>query len=70
VVVFPRQPQERFDPGAEGFNAAVCEVSGLVVAFSPEAFVSLVEKRVQTALTARVGLAADDLASLCRVIKE
>jgi len=70
VIVFPRQPQECFDPRLEGFNAAVCEVSGLLVAFSPEAYANLNHGSVSSALAARVGLPAAELDRLCLAYKD
>lgn len=70
VIVFPRQPQECFDPYVEGFNAAVCEVSGLLVAFSPEAYANLNQDSVSSALAARAGLPAAELDRLCLAYEE
>lgn len=38
--VVPRQPQERFDVAAAGFNAAVCEVCGFLFMQSSEAYLA------------------------------
>lgn len=70
VIVFPRQPQECFDPHVEGFNAAVCEVSGLLVAFSSDAYEKLNESSVTSSLGARVGLPDTELDRICLIYQE
>lgn len=50
VIVAPRRPQHAFDIQSAGFNAAVCEVFGLVIAHSQERFESVSESLVVNAL--------------------
>ena len=77
LIVFPRQAQHlsSFDPQAQGFNAAVCECSGLLVAFEPSGFgggedgALLTDARVSTALQEGVGLGAEEVERLAATLR-
>jgi GDP-D-glucose phosphorylase len=64
IIVMPRQPQERFDPALIGFNGAVCELSGLIIANSQEKYDQLTQSEVVSSIQAFAGLSQnimDDL---------
>mmetsp|Transcript_413 Transcript_413/g.917 ORF Transcript_413/g.917 Transcript_413/m.917 type:complete len:818 (+) Transcript_413:79-2532(+) len=79
VLVFPRQPQELFGLEAAGFNAAVCEVGGLLVAHTPEAFGKqdergqdergLTEAKAEALLREGVAVAPSEMDRIARLLR-
>ena len=68
VIVSPRLPQENFDVSKAGFNSAVCEVSGLLIAQTEERFEVLTEEEVCAAL-ASIALEPEEIARYASSLK-
>jgi len=58
VIVIPRQPQHHFDSNEAGFNAALGEISGLIVSKSLDDYRGFEEERVKEVM--RDSVACDD----------
>lgn len=64
VIVIPRQPQEGFDPISIGFNGAVCELSGLLIANSQEKYDEVTEETSIQSLATYAALDQEGLGRL------
>lgn len=65
VIVIPRQPQHHFDASIAGFNAALGEISGLMIAKSQQHFDAFNENDIVQKMRRDVACKDDVLEELC-----
>lgn len=67
VYLIPRQPESNL-PETAGFNAAVCEIAGLIVAHTEDHFKGFTEAELQAAFSKDVSLQGPEFDELiCKV---
>ncbi|CAE7224991.1 gdpgp1 [Symbiodinium natans] len=67
VYIFPRKPEDECREDG-GFNAAICEISGLITCHNEDSFQQFDEDKVSTIFKQDVSLAGDDFDDLiCKV---
>lgn len=70
VIVIPRQPQHEFDASQHGFNAALGEISGMLIAKTREHFEALEETKVMKVMTEHVACNEDTLSNILKELKK
>jgi len=61
IIVIPRQPQEFFDPNQSGFNGAICELSGMLIAQTQEIYDNITEEEAMEVMRQNIGLESNDI---------
>lgn len=69
VIVIPRKPQHNFDSSMHGFNAALGEISGMLIAKTQEHFEGFTEATIRAAIQHHVACEEEVLSKILSELK-